>query len=246
VASTNRNVKWRVEVRREFVEDVGNWSFTAGLGTWPIVRATRAAAIPRAAPAAPVTEQFAPVLDDEEAADPRGGGDGAGGTSAEEVERLARVLREENRNMRDEVVTLRQELEAERSRAATTPPPAAPGPAALPSGWTIPALFAFTLDGAGLTDAGREEVRRIADELLVHADVRVSVEGHTDSAGDALRNLTLSEQRAMAVRAELIRLGVEPSRVRASGLGSTMPLSDEDTEDGHRRNQRVEVRVLTR
>jgi outer membrane protein OmpA-like peptidoglycan-associated protein len=238
--STNRRALAR-RTRREFAEDVGNWTFTMGLGTWPIQRATRSAESPRAASRTPVTEQFAPVLD----ADDVPGSSFAGATGAVDTaeradfEETIRALREENRILRDDRDALQRELDDERARRSALSGDAPGGagaatsePAALArSSWTIPASYAFEPDRATLTEAGRDEVRRIAEELRDHPGVRLVVEGHTDSAGDALRNVTLSEERAAAVRAELIRAGIGGSRVRASGFGSTAPIA-EDTDEG--------------
>lgn len=265
IASTNRGVRWRVEARREFAEDVGNWTFTAGFGTWPIQRARRPAETARASSRTPAVEQFAPVLAAEDVpgspsgagASGYGGDTGAtyGDDAAEraEFEETIRALREENRSLREDMAALRREMEDERARRSASSGGAASGGAATPepaalarTSWTIPAAYAFEPDRATLTEAGRDEVRRIADALRDHPGVRVVVEGHTDSEGDALRNVTLSEERASAVRAELVRSGIAGSRVRASGFGSTAPIAEEDTEEGRLRNQRVEVRVLSR
>lgn len=248
VSSTNRNVKLRVEVRREFADDIGNWTFTAGLGTWPVVPAKRA---PEAAPRAraPTIEQFAPVLDPSDVPSASLGSSSTTGSSQDAA--TIRALRAENLRLREERDDLRRELATLRARRAAptgdalSAPSSTFGAPSSATSWIIAGYSAFPPDGALLTDAGRTEVRRIAEALLENRDTRVVVEGHTESSGDALRDLTLSEERAAAVRLELIRLGIDSSRVRASGFGGTVPLSDDETEDGRRRNQRVEVRVVT-
>lgn len=68
----------------------------------------------------------------------------------------------------------------------------------------------------------------------------VRVEGHTDARGAADQNMTLSQKRAEAVVASLVRMGVEPARLKAQGLGSTVPLDPASTEDAWEKNRRVE------
>jgi outer membrane protein OmpA-like peptidoglycan-associated protein len=252
VSSTNRNVKLRVEVRREFAEDIGNWTFTAGFGTWPIVVARREERAAGPVSRTPVIEQFAPVLEPGDVPEARFGAESSREARSDtESDATIRSLREENRRLRADRDALRRELDEERARHASSPEappiPSSLSPAPLSAtSWIISGGSVFRPAGAELTDAGRDEVRRIADELLGRPEVRVAVEGHTDSGGDALRNLTLSEERAAAVRIELIRLWIDASRVRASGFGSTMPLSEEAMEGGLHSDDRVEIRVLNR
>jgi OOP family OmpA-OmpF porin len=73
---------------------------------------------------------------------------------------------------------------------------------------------------------------------------KVVVEGHTDDSGDALYNLTLSEQRANAVAELLIvKYGIDSARVTAKGLGESSPLVDASAENYRAINRRV-VAVL--
>ena len=67
---------------------------------------------------------------------------------------------------------------------------------------------------------------------------------HTDTRGDAKLNLKLSEDRVESVRDYLVSKGVAKSRIKLKAFGGTMPLSKENTEEAHRLNRRVEVRVL--
>jgi len=56
-------------------------------------------------------------------------------------------------------------------------------------------------------------------------------------------NLTLSEDRALAVTRALGKLGVPPDRIRRAAFGDTRPVDDRSTEEAYRRNRRVEVRI---
>jgi outer membrane protein OmpA-like peptidoglycan-associated protein len=77
--------------------------------------------------------------------------------------------------------------------------------------------------------------------LKENPDVKLSVEGHTDNAGAATANQTLSEKRAQAVVAWLTANGVEASRLKAKGWGQTKPVADNVAEEGRAKNRRVEL-----
>ncbi|MCI5073316.1 OmpA family protein [bacterium] len=72
---------------------------------------------------------------------------------------------------------------------------------------------------------------------------KLYVEAHTDSLGDAEKNLELSTERANAVRQYLIELGMDPRAVSAKGKGETDPIASNTTADGRALNRRVEFFV---
>ncbi|HNN90995.1 MAG TPA: OmpA family protein [Pseudomonadota bacterium] len=83
-------------------------------------------------------------------------------------------------------------------------------------------------------------LREVARILRAHPSVKIEVQGHTDGVGDAERNLALSQGRAEAVRAFLIKDGVAAAQLRARGYGATHPRASNDTPDGRAKNRRVE------
>ena len=75
-------------------------------------------------------------------------------------------------------------------------------------------------------------------------ETATTVEGHTDSVGNATYNQKLSERRAGAVRDALVnQYGVEANRINAVGYGKTRPVADNATEAGRAVNRRVEAAV---
>jgi outer membrane protein OmpA-like peptidoglycan-associated protein len=73
---------------------------------------------------------------------------------------------------------------------------------------------------------------------------KVEIEGHTDSVGDDVFNQSLSEMRAKAIRAELIRThGIDPAKITAAGFGEGRPLADNGNYQGRDLNRRVDFRI---
>ena len=104
----------------------------------------------------------------------------------------------------------------------------------------------FDFDSATLKPEAREKLAKIAGILLAYPDLRVEVEGHTDSVGSEEYNQRLSEHRAQAVRDYLTGNGeVSTSTiVAANGFGKSRPnLVPNDTAAGRQRNRRVELVV---
>jgi outer membrane protein OmpA-like peptidoglycan-associated protein len=84
-------------------------------------------------------------------------------------------------------------------------------------------------------------LQEIADMLTTHADLRITIEGHTDNVGNAATNRTLSEQRAAAVKTYLVGKGIDAPRIETAGLGDTKPAAPNTTPEGRQQNRRVEL-----
>jgi OmpA-OmpF porin, OOP family len=72
---------------------------------------------------------------------------------------------------------------------------------------------------------------------------KIEIGGHTDNTGDPNFNKTLSDDRANAVKDELVRLGVDANTLTAKGYGSDKAIADNNTEDGRLKNRRIEFTV---
>jgi OOP family OmpA-OmpF porin len=92
------------------------------------------------------------------------------------------------------------------------------------------------------------EAYTVLDELVAYLvrkeDEKIEVGGHTDNVGKPAANMTLSQDRANTVRAYLLTKGIDPSRVTAKGYGMTVPIADNNTEDGRAQNRRTEVTII--
>ncbi len=84
------------------------------------------------------------------------------------------------------------------------------------------------------------EINRIVQLMNENPELKFSVEGHTDSTGNATGNQTLSEARSQAIVAKLVELGIAQDRLTAVGKGQNSPIADNNTDEGRAKNRRVE------
>jgi outer membrane protein OmpA-like peptidoglycan-associated protein len=102
----------------------------------------------------------------------------------------------------------------------------------------------FETGQSGLKKEAQSSLVEVVDLLQSQPDHKIRIEGHTDSTGDEMANLKLSEQRANKVMDSLVALGVDPDRVTAAGMGEDFPIASNDTEEGRSQNRRVDVILL--
>ena len=123
----------------------------------------------------------------------------------------------------------------------TAPRPAAPQAATPSQAEAAKFLVFFDWDRSALTPEARKIIASAADEFKRTGSTRIVATGHTDLSGSPQYNLRLSERRAEAVKAELIRLGVPATVITTIGKGEEDPLVP--TKDGVReaQNRRVEI-----
>jgi outer membrane protein OmpA-like peptidoglycan-associated protein len=102
----------------------------------------------------------------------------------------------------------------------------------------------FDTNSAGLRPESTGTLREIGDMLRRHEELRLLIEGHTDSDGSDEHNFTLSGQRAQAVVDHLVvEYGIDRGRLTSAGLGESRPVDENDTPAGRQRNRRVELVV---
>ncbi|MGM0574812.1 MAG: OmpA family protein [Myxococcota bacterium] len=84
----------------------------------------------------------------------------------------------------------------------------------------------------------------VVDVLQRREDLRVRIEGHTDSRGASRYNKRLSQRRADAVKDYLDKAGVDPTRLVTVGYGEEVPIDTNETREGRARNRRVEFHII--
>ena len=99
----------------------------------------------------------------------------------------------------------------------------------------------FKTGSSELTDEGKEALKQVK-EFLQSKDYisTMRVEGHTDTDGNAEKNQTLTEQRALSVCKWLVANGIDCKRLLPVGFGATKPVAASDTPDGKAQNRRVD------
>ena len=117
----------------------------------------------------------------------------------------------------------------------------------------VPLYDRFKTDGKIVTngikfDSGKATLKpesmgvinQIASMMQKYPEIKLSVEGHTDSDGDTEFNKNLSEQRAETVMNKLIAMGINSDRLSSSGMGEDVPIADNSSPEGKANNRRVE------
>lgn len=98
----------------------------------------------------------------------------------------------------------------------------------------------FETGKATILPESMDEIKKVADYMLKNKNVRFEVQGHCDNQGSDKVNDPLSQSRAEAVVAALVKLGVDEWNLRAVGRGSHEPIADNKTKEGQAKNRRVE------
>jgi outer membrane protein OmpA-like peptidoglycan-associated protein len=104
---------------------------------------------------------------------------------------------------------------------------------------------AFENGKAQILPSMHDDLAKLGNFLTDHPDLKLNISGHTDSAGNEELNLTLSQERADAIKLYLFNeFKIAKSRVVAIGYGSSKPIvSKEETEDHKQLNRRVEFEI---
>ena len=102
----------------------------------------------------------------------------------------------------------------------------------------------FETSKAAISEDSGPFLSHLAKWLKKNPGIRIEIDGHTDSAGSAASNLDLSARRAEEVKKRLVAKGVPAERLTTKGLGATMSLRSNKTEEGKTENRRVEFIVV--
>ena len=90
----------------------------------------------------------------------------------------------------------------------------------------------------------QETLEFLYDLLVKNPNIRIMISGHTDTVGKRRYNMKLSLGRAQAVKADMVKRGVDASRMEVEGIGPDEPIDTNDTPEGRANNRRVEITIL--
>lgn len=101
----------------------------------------------------------------------------------------------------------------------------------------------FDTGKSTLRPGAREKLAKISGIVLAYPDLRLAIEGNTDSVGSDAKNQILSEQRADSVRDYLVKENIPATSMTSKGFGKMQPVATNDTAEGRQQNRRVELVV---
>ena len=96
------------------------------------------------------------------------------------------------------------------------------------------------MDKATIKPESMGTLNMIVNVMKSNPGLKFEVDGHTDNIGTDAHNMILSQQRADAVKTQLITMGIDASRLTSKGFGDSKPIADNSTFDGKANNRRVE------
>jgi outer membrane protein OmpA-like peptidoglycan-associated protein/opacity protein-like surface antigen len=102
----------------------------------------------------------------------------------------------------------------------------------------------FKHDSDELTEPSKEILDNVVNVLNKLPDLKLEVQGHTDSDGSDVYNQNLSQRRAESVKEYLVSNGTNKDRLTTAGFGESTPVSDNDTTEGKALNRRIEFKVI--
>lgn len=101
----------------------------------------------------------------------------------------------------------------------------------------------FETGKATLMPESGKQLGNLSTILKAFPKVKIKLGGYTDNVGDPKANLKLSGDRAANVMAELVKSGIDVSRLQSEGYGEQWPVGSNDTEEGRAKNRRISMRV---
>jgi OmpA-OmpF porin, OOP family len=100
----------------------------------------------------------------------------------------------------------------------------------------------FETGKATLLSKSFAPLNEVAKIMKDNPELKLDIDGHTDNTGTDEFNQSLSDRRAAAVKAYLVKRGVDESRITSTGYGESQPVADNKTSTGRQKNRRVELK----
>ncbi len=104
--------------------------------------------------------------------------------------------------------------------------------------------FVFDSGKSTIKQEAVDNFSKVVAFINTYPNKKVRIEGHTDSSGSNELNLQLSQERAEAVKALLIKNGIAAKNINAVGMGEEFPVAENTTKAGKAKNRRVEIIIL--
>lgn len=102
----------------------------------------------------------------------------------------------------------------------------------------------YETDSFRILPQSEPELQKLVEFLGKNPELRVEIQGHTDSSGNPASNLELSKRRAKSVVNYLIEHQVSDGRLTSEGYGDTRPIADNETAEGRKQNRRTTIKII--
>ena len=101
----------------------------------------------------------------------------------------------------------------------------------------------FDFDSYAVSSTELPKIEGVASFMKQEGKTRMVVEGHCDERGTVDYNFALGQKRAEAVKSYLVKLGIDPGRIRTISYGKELPLEAGKTEDSWAKNRRAHFKI---
>jgi peptidoglycan-associated lipoprotein len=101
----------------------------------------------------------------------------------------------------------------------------------------------FEFDSYAVNNSELPKIEGVSSYMKQEKNVKMVVEGHCDERGTVDYNLALGQKRAEAVKSYLVKLGIEPARVRTISYGKELPLETGKSEEAWAKNRRAHFKI---
>ncbi|HET6226881.1 MAG TPA: OmpA family protein [Bacteroidia bacterium] len=103
----------------------------------------------------------------------------------------------------------------------------------------------FESNNSLLSNESYPELDKLVTQMNTNKSMKIEIRGYTDNVGDEIKNKELSEKRAKAAADYIISKNINSKRVIFKGLGSENPVTSNDTEEGRKKNRRVDFVMIS-
>lgn len=102
----------------------------------------------------------------------------------------------------------------------------------------------YETDSFRILPQSEPELQNLVSFLKNNSEMKIEIQGHTDSSGNAEANQKLSERRAKSVFDYLVNNGIQTNRLKSGGYGDKVPIASNDTPEGRMLNRRTTIKII--